>query len=310
MRREDVLMVERIRKLKEQREAVILAHNYQPAEIQDVADFVGDSLDLSQQAAQTDAKVIVFCGVHFMAETASLLCPDRIVLLPDENAGCPMADMVTAEALRGKKCEGQHVCVVCYINTSAEVKAECDICCTSGNALKVVAALPEDVPILFLPDKYLGSYLMNQSGRKMMLWPGYCPTHQRITVKDIMTLKEQHPLAKVLVHPECRSDVIAVADAVLGTGGMVRYVRESEAEVFIIGTEIGIIHRLQKENKSKRFIPASEQAICPNMKRVTLEKIVWSLETMEIRITVPEHIRERAHETVRRMFEPSRSGVK
>jgi quinolinate synthase len=301
----DGKIIEDILALKKEREAIILAHNYQLGEVQDIADFVGDSLDLSQKAAQTDAKVIVFCGVHFMAETASLLCPDKIVLLPDEHAGCPMADMVTAEALRDKKRQFPEASVVCYINTTAEVKAECDICCTSSNALKVVATLPRNKPILFVPDKYLGSYLSKVSGREMLLWPGYCPTHQRILAKDILSLKEQYPKAKVLVHPECRSEVVVLADEVLSTGGIIKFVKESKAEAFIIGTEIGIIYRLKKENPDKRFIPVSEQAVCPNMKLITLEKILWSLEEMTFQVTVPDAIRDKAQEAVRKMLQLS-----
>jgi len=295
-------ITEKILQLKEKRDAVILAHNYQLGEIHDIADFVGDSLDLSQKAAQTDAKVIVFCGVHFMAETASLLCPDKIVLLPDEHAGCPMADMVDVEDLRKKKSESPDAAVVCYINTTAAVKAECDICCTSSNALKVVSSIPEGKPIIFLPDRYLGSYAAAQGGREMILWPGYCPTHQRITAEDIVKLKKQYPEAQVVVHPECRSDVTALADKALGTGGMMRYARESEHTDFIIGTEIGIIYRLRKENPSKRFIPASEQAICPNMKLITLEKILWSLEEMVYQVSVPEELRDKARKSVERML--------
>lgn len=275
---------EKILKLKEQREAVILAHNYQLGEVQDIADFVGDSLDLSQKASQTGAKVIVFCGVHFMAETASLLCPDKVILLPDENAGCPMAEMVTAADIREKKKHVPEAGVVCYINSTAEVKAECDICCTSSNALKVISTLPEQRTILFVPDKYLGSYVSAKSGREIILWPGYCPTHQRIMAKDIVRLKEAYPEAKVIVHPECRSEVVALADEALGTGGMLRYIRESEREAFIIGTEIGIIYRMRKENPSKRFIPASEQAVCPNMKLISLEKVLWSLGEMAFQV--------------------------
>ena len=293
---------DKILHLKEKRDAVILAHNYQLGEIHDIADFVGDSLDLSQKAAQTDAKVIVFCGVHFMAETASLLCPDKIVLIPDEHAGCPMADMVTVEDLRKKKSESPDASVVCYINTTAAVKTECDICCTSSNALKVVSTIPEGKPIIFVPDRYLGAFAAAQSDREMILWPGYCPTHQRITADDIVKLKKQYPEAQVVVHPECRSDVTALADKALGTGGMMRYARESEHKDFIIGTEIGIIYRLRKENPSKRFIPASEQAICPNMKLITLEKILWSLEEMVYQVIVPEELRDKARKPVERML--------
>ena len=294
---------ESILKLKKQREAVIIAHNYQLGEVQDIADFVGDSLDLSQKASQTDAKVIVFCGVHFMAETASLLCPDKIVLLPDEHAGCPMAEMITAEDLRKKKEDCPEASVVCYVNSTAAVKAESDICCTSSNALKVVKTLPEDKPILFVPDMHLGSYVSAQSNRPIQLWPGYCPSHQRILARDVLKKKEEYPQAKVVVHPECRSEVIALADEVLGTGGMMKYVRESENEAFIIGTEIGIIYRLRKENPSKRFIPLSEQAICHDMKLISLEKILWSLEEMTFQIRVSDELKDRARGAVENMLQ-------
>ena len=301
-KKEDREIKEKILRLKEQRGALILAHNYQLGEVQDIADFVGDSLDLSQKASQTSAKVIVFCGVHFMAETASLLCPDKIVLLPDENAGCPMAEMATAADLREKKKHSPEASVVCYINSTAEVKAESDICCTSSNALKVIATLPEERPILFVPDKYLGSYVSEKSSKEVILWPGYCPTHQRILAKDIVKLKEHYPEAKVIVHPECPSEVIALADKVLGTEGMLRFVRESEANAFIIGTEIGIIYRMKKENPSKRFIPASEQAICPDMKLISLEKVLWSLEEMAFQVKVPDKLRDAAREAVEKML--------
>ena len=301
-KKEDREIKEKILRLKEQRKALILSHNYQLGEVQDIADFVGDSLDLSQKASQTNAKVIVFCGVHFMAETASLLCPDKVVLLPDENAGCPMAEMATAADLREKKKYSPEASVVCYINSTAEVKAESDICCTSSNALKVVATLPEEKPILFVPDRYLGSYVSTKSRRKVILWPGYCPTHLRITEKDILKLKEHHPEAKVIVHPECRSEVVALADEVLGTGGMLRFVRGSRAKAFIIGTEIGIIYRMRKENPSKQFIPASDQAICPDMKLISLEKILWSLEEMAFQVRVADELRDAAREAVEKML--------
>jgi quinolinate synthase len=295
-------IAEEIRKLKAERDAVILAHNYQPGEVQDIADFVGDSLDLSIRASQTDARVIVFCGVHFMAETAALLCPGRTVLLPDEQAGCPMADMVTAEQLGEEKSKSPRTAVVGYVNTSAAVKAECDICCTSGNAIKVINSLPEETPILFVPDRHLGAYVAAQTGREITLWPGYCPTHQFIRAGDIAALKKQYPGAQVLVHPECSGEVTSLADKVLGTGGMLTYARESAADTFIIGTESGIIHRLTKENPGKRFIPASERAVCPNMKRISLEKILWSLQDLRHEVRVPEELRARAKTAVDRMI--------
>jgi len=298
----DLPLAERILKLKRERNAVILVHNYQLGEVQDIADFVGDSLELSQKAAKTEADVIVFCGVHFMAETAAILCPDKTVLLPDEHAGCPMADMLTAEQLRQKKKELPNATVVCYVNSTAEVKAESDICCTSANAGKVVESLDND-EILFVPDQYLGHYVSNRTDKKLNLWPGYCPTHVRILPRDIIRLKQEYPQAKAVVHPECRPDVIAVADEVLSTGGMIRYARREDVGEMIVGTELGIIHRLRKENPGKRFIPVSEQAICPNMKLITLEKVLWSLEEMSPEVKVPEAIRLKAKTAVDRMLE-------
>jgi quinolinate synthase len=292
---------EKIGQLKEQKKAIILAHNYQLGEVQDVADFVGDSLELSQRAAQTKAEMIVFCGVHFMAETASILCPDKLVLLPDLNAGCPMANMITAEKLRQKKKEYPKAAVVCYINSSAAVKAEADVCCTSANAVKIVESVkPEE--ILFVPDQYLGQYVAAKIGKKMIFWPGYCPTHARILPDQIEKLKQDYPLAKVVVHPECRPEVIALADEVLSTGGLCRYAQTSQAKEIIVGTEIGIIHRLRKENPDKRFIPVSEQAICPNMKLITLEKIIYSLEETVFEVKVSPEIRTRAITAVNKML--------
>jgi quinolinate synthase len=296
-------LIEKILNLKTRKKAIILVHNYQLGEVQDIADFIGDSLELSQKAARTDAEVIVFCGVHFMAETASIICPDKTVLLPDLHAGCPMANMITPQALREKKKEYPRATVVCYINTSAAVKAESDICCTSANAVRLVEKLTDVEDIIFVPDQYLGSYVASQTGKKMILWPGYCPTHVRILPQDIMRRKAEHPQAKAVVHPECRPEVKALADAVLSTGGMIRFARETDARKIIVGTEIGIIHRLQKENPEKKFIPASEQAICPRMKLITLETILWSLENMTHEVKVPERIRRRARAAVDKMLE-------
>ena len=303
MENNDALLIERIERLKKQRNAIILAHNYQLGEVQDIADFVGDSLELSQKAAQTDAEVIVFCGVHFMAETASILCPDKIVVLPDMHAGCPMADMITAEGLRQKKKEHPGAAVVCYINSSAEVKAEADVCCTSANAVRIVDKLPGGTEILFVPDQYLGHYISAKTGREMILWPGFCPTHARIKSQDIIRLRQEHPQAKVVVHPECRPDVIALADEVLSTGGICRFASRTEVPEVIVGTEIGIIHRLRKENPDKRFIPASEQAVCPRMKLITLENVLWTLEEMAPEVKVPDEIRIRAKAAVDKMLE-------
>jgi len=303
----DAELIEKILSLKKRRNAVFLAHNYQLGEVQDIADFVGDSLELSQNAAKTDADVILFCGVHFMAETASILCPNKIILLPDINAGCPMADMVTAERLRERKRELPNATVVCYVNSSAEVKAESDVCCTSANAVKVIESL-DGKEILFVPDQYLGHYISTKTGKKMILWPGFCPTHLRIRPEDITRLKQEYPQAKVVVHPECRPEVINLADEVLSTGGICRYARQEDITQMIVGTEIGIIHRLRKENPGKRFIPASEQAICPRMKLITLEKILWSLEEMTPQVKVPEGIRIKAKLVVDKMLEIGRAG--
>ncbi|MCJ7516185.1 MAG: quinolinate synthase NadA [Dehalococcoidia bacterium] len=294
-------LTEKILKLKKKRNAVILVHNYQLGEVQDIADFVGDSLDLSQNAAKTDADVIVFCGVHFMAETASILCPDKTVLLPDEHAGCPMANMITAPQLRAKKKEHPQATVVCYINSSAEVKAESYICCTSANAVAVVESL-DSGEILFVPDQYLGHYISTKTSKKMVLWPGFCPTHARIMPEYIVKLRHEYPEAKVVVHPECRPDVIALADEVLSTSGMIKFAGREDVQEVIVGTEMGIIYRLKKENPGKKFIPVSEQAICPNMKLITLEKVLWSLEEMAPEVKVPEKIRLKAKAAVDRML--------
>ena len=298
----DKELVEQIQELRKQRNAVLLVHNYQRSEIHEIADFIGDSLELSQKAAATDADVIVFCGVHFMAETAAILCPDRTVLLPDVHAGCPMADMITAERLREKKKELPDAAVVCYVNSSADVKAESDICCTSANAVKVIDAL-DDEEILFVPDQYLGHYISTKTDKKIHLWPGYCPTHAKIQPEDITQLKKEHPDARALVHPECRPDVIALADAVLSTSGMCRYAQETDVKEIIVGTESGIIYRMQKENPDKTFLPISDKAVCPNMKKITLDKVLWSLKEMSPQVTVPETIRVRAKQAVDWMLE-------
>jgi quinolinate synthase len=303
--REDKKLINRIQELKAKRKAVILAHNYQIGEVQDIADFVGDSLELTQSAIKTKAEVIVFCGVHFMAETASILCSDKVVLLPDLQAGCPMADMIDAQGVKGMKSQFPDASVVCYVNSTAEVKAESDICCTSGNAIKLVERIGDGQEIIFIPDQYLGRYVAEKSGRTMHLWPGYCPTHLKITPRDILTMKAKHPEAKVIVHPECHPEVTVLADAVLGTGGMRRYVKESNAQEFIVGTEVGIIHGLKKDNPGKQFYTASDMAVCPNMKWITLEKILWVLEEMTNQITVPEDTAIKARKAVERMLEIS-----
>jgi len=296
-------LVDKLIQLKKERNAVILAHNYQLGEVQDMADFVGDSLDLSRKAAKTEEEVIVFCGVQFMAETASILSPDKIVLLPEINAGCPMANMVTVEKLKEKKQKYGHPYVVCYVNSTAEVKAESDICCTSANAVKIVRGLDQTRKVLFIPDQYLGHYVSTKVGKEIILWPGYCPTHLRILPQDITRLRKEHPQAKVIVHPECRPEVISLADEVQSTGGMCRYAKTTENNEIIVGTELGIIHRLRKENPEKKFFSVSEQAICPNMKLITLEKVIWSLKEMQYQIKVPARIANRARKAVDRMLE-------
>jgi quinolinate synthase len=293
--------VQRIKELAMARNAVILAHNYQRGEVQDIADFVGDSLELSQRASATDAAVIVFCGVHFMAETASILCPDRTVLLPDAGAGCPMANMITAAQLLAKKRELPGATVVTYVNSSAAVKAESDYCCTSANGVRIVQSIAND-EIIFVPDQYLGDYIRRRTGRKMTLWPGYCPTHVKILPEDIQRARQAHPRARVVVHPECRPDVIDLADEALSTSGMIRYAARDDVAELIVGTEVDILHRLKKENPGKKFYPASAKAVCPNMKKITLEKIVASLERMKPEIRVPEDIRGRAKAAVDRML--------
>ncbi|PKN20576.1 MAG: quinolinate synthase [Deltaproteobacteria bacterium HGW-Deltaproteobacteria-6] len=294
----------KIKQLKKEKNAIILAHNYQLPEVQDIADFVGDSLGLSITAANTDADVIVFCGVHFMAETAKILSPAKTVLLPDPKAGCPMADMIDAEGLQALQAEHPRAATLCYVNTTASVKAHCDYCCTSGNALKMVQhILKSHDEIIFVPDKYLAQYVSAQVGRKFIMWEGFCPTHARILPEDIMRARGLHPQAKVLVHPECTPELTRLADVVASTEKMCHYVHDNEATEFIIGTEIGIIHRMQKENPSKYFYPASEKASCPNMKRINLEKILWSLTDMDYEITVPEETMNQARGAIERMLE-------
>jgi quinolinate synthase len=297
----DQQLIEKIEALKADRNAIILAHNYQRDEVQSLADYTGDSLGLSIRASQTDADVIVFCGVHFMAETASILCPEKTVLMPDPDAGCPMADMIDAQQLRDLKAQHPGAVVVAYVNSSAEVKAETDVCCTSSNAVKVVESLKDAPEIIFVPDQYLGAFVAQQTGRKMILWQGYCPTHMRITPEHIQRQKAAHPEAEVLVHPECTQPVVALADYALSTEGICRRAHESKAREFIIGTELGVMYRLKSENPAKTFYPATDFALCPNMKKTTLEKILWCLEGMKHEVRVPEDIRVRARQAVDRM---------
>ena len=295
-------LIEKINRLKKERRALILSHNYQVGEIQDIADFTGDSLELSQIATRTEAKVILFCGVHFMAETAALLNPDKVVLIPDLTAGCSMSDMITVEKVRELKAQHPGAVVVCYVNTSVAVKAESDICCTSSNAAKVVLSIPPDREIIFIPDQYLGSYLSRQTGRKLILYDGYCPVHYRIMAADLEEVKVQHPNAEVVVHPECTPEVITQADQVLSTSGISRAVRQSSAEEIIVGTEIGILHRLKKENPQKKIFAACQWCDCAHMKVNTLEKVLWSLEDMQHVVIVPAGIFLNARRAVERMM--------
>ncbi|MFC1949873.1 quinolinate synthase NadA [Chloroflexota bacterium] len=296
-------LIEKIESLKKSRNAVFLAHNFQLGEVQDIAGFVGDSLEVIQEAAATDADVIVICGVHFLAETAAIIRPDKIVLLPDISAGCPLVDMVTAARLREKKKENPGAMVVCYVNSSAAVKAESDICYTAANAIRIVEKLPPGEEILFIPDQYLGDFVATQTERDLVLWPGFCSTHIKIRPEDISRLKAEHPQAKVVVHMECIPPVKALADAVSGSGGILRFACETDAKEIIVGTETGILHRLRKENPDKTFIAASERAICPKMKLVTLEKILWSLENMGPQVKVGERNRLKAKKAVDKMLD-------
>jgi len=296
-------LLEKIKEWKKKRDAVILAHNYQLPEVQDVADLRGDSLELSRAAAKTTAKVIVFCGVHFMAETAAILSPEKKVIVPDINAGCPMANMIKPEDIKKLRKEHPDAAVVGYVNTSAEVKAELDYCCTSTNAVAVVNYLKDKKEIIFVPDKYLGDFVAKKTGRKLIQWNGYCPTHVKILPEDIKREKKFHPFAKVMVHPECSPQVVSLADEVLSTSQMAKFAKASEAKEFIVGTEVGLIYRLKQDNPSKEFYPASEAAVCPNMKRTTQEKILWSLEEMKEEVKVSDDIRQRAKLAIDRMLE-------
>ena len=298
----DESLRQEIRELARERGAVILAHNYCRGEVQDVADFTGDSLELARAAAKTEAGVIVFCGVYFMAETAKILNPSRTVLVPDPSAGCPMADMVTAEQLRALKAANPGAKAVCYVNSTAEVKAECDICVTSGNAEKVMSRFAPDEKIIFVPDRHLGGHIAGMLGLTYTLWPGYCPTHASLTAKAVADARALHPGAPVLVHPECARDVRDAADERLSTGGMCRYARESAAKEIIVGTETGILHRLRKENPGKTFYPVSERTVCPNMKKNTLENLHHSLREMVTEVTVPEDIATRARRAIDAML--------
>ena len=293
-----------VKELKKQRGAVILAHNYQEGPIQEVADFTGDSLKLAQFAKTVAEPIILFCGVHFMAESAAMICPDKKVIVPDPAAGCSLADMIVPEHVRKWKKEHPGGVAVCYINTSAAVKAECDYCCTSANGEVVIEAIPAEKEILFVPDYYLGTYLKTRTGRKIDVWKGYCPAHAVIDPERIDRLRDEHPDAEFLMHPECGclTKQMDLADQILSTEGMVRYVKQSPSHAFIVATENGILHRMRKHNPDKLFLPASEHASCHHMQRNTLDKVFWSLVNLQHRVTVPPAIAKRALLPIERML--------
>jgi len=292
-----------IDRLKKERAAVILAHNYTAPEIQDIADFVGDSLELSRKAAACRAPVIVFCGVKFMAETAKILSPEAVVLHPNPNSGCPMADMADSAAVAACRKAHPDTVIVAYVNTTAATKTHVDICCTSGNAEKVIASIPKEKRILFLPDANLGRNLAKKLNRPMELWPGFCPTHNRILPEWIAAARAAHPGATVLVHPECLPATVALADRALSTGGMLKFVRESAETEFVIGTETGILYRMKKENPEKKFYPLEPEPICPNMKKITLEDVLFALQDLSPRIELDPETIARARIPIDRMLE-------
>lgn len=293
---------ERLLQLKKERNAIILAHYYQRDEIQDVADFRGDSFLLAQKAAQTDADVIVFCGVHFMGESAKILAPDKTVIIPDERAGCPMADMVHVDGLRELKAKHPDAKVVTYINSSAEVKAETDICCTSSNAVKVIQSLDTD-KIIWVPDKNLGDYVSKFTDKEMIIWEGYCNTHDMLTVKDVEQMRAKYPEAEFVAHPECRPEVVKMADFVGSTTAIIKYCRESDKKEFIVGTEDGTGYQLRLDSPDKTFHFATRYLVCPNMKVNNLKKLVRALETMEPEIYVPPQIADKARLSLERMLQ-------
>ncbi len=306
-------LVEEIQRLKRERNAVLLAHNYQYPEIQDIADYVGDSLGLAQAAAKTDAEVIVFCGVYFMAETAAIQCPDKTVLIPDRRAGCSLADSITGEQLRAWKAEHPNAVVVSYVNTTAEVKAETDYCCTSGNAVKVIQSIPEDRPILFLPDMFLGTYLREVTGRPLEIWAGECHVHAAIRPEAVAAKRAAHPNAEFLIHPECgcvssklhflaRGAIDPQNTFILSTEGMLRRSEQSPAREFVVATETGMLHRMRKANPEKAFYPISEATVCRYMKMTTLPKVLRSLQEMSYPVTVAPEIAERARGAIDRML--------
>ncbi len=326
MPKETEAIVEEILKLKREKNAIILSHNYQRDEVQDIADFVGDSLELSRTAAEVNCDVIVFCGVHFMAESASILSPNKTVLLPELDAGCPMADMIQVSSprkvwktfpgyeiqptfvfpheftLRDIKAKYPGVPVVAYVNTTAEVKAESDICCTSANVVKVIESLPDE-RVICIPDRNLSMWAQKNTKKQVIAWDGFCHVHDRITKKDVLKAREEYPNALLMAHPECRLEVLELADHVTSTSGMLRFAKSSDAKEFIVGTETGLMHRLKKENPDKIFYPLRKDMVCPNMKKTTLNSILSALKEMKNIIKVPEEIRIPAKKALDRMLE-------
>jgi quinolinate synthase len=297
-------MKEKIRSLLKKRNAIMLSHNYQPPEIQDLADICGDSLELSIKASQTDAKVIVFCGVHFMAETASILSPDKTVLLPRKDAGCPMADMIEPGSLQVMIDRLPPMPVVTYVNSTAEVKALSTICCTSANAVDIVNSLDAD-EVIMTPDRNLALYTASRTKKKVYSWNGYCPIHNRLNPEDVHNARREYPEAVFMAHPECRPEVLNLADVICSTSGMIRYARGSKSTSFIVGTEVGLIYPLKRANPGKKFYPASSRMVCKDMKKISIEDVERSLVSMQGEVKVPEHIRRTAFQAVQRMVDLS-----
>lgn len=298
---DNTLLIEKILRIKKERHAIILAHNYQPGEVQDIADIVGDSLELSRAAASIDCDVIVFCGVDFMAETAAILSPHKKVLLPAPDACCPMAEMITAGELALLRERHPDAAVVCYVNTTAEVKAESDICCTSSNAVKVVNSLDQQ-RVIFVPDQNLARYVARFTDKEVLPWEGYCIVHDQYTLDQVQEAKRRYPKAVVIVHPECRPEVIDLADHIASTSGIIRHVCSSDEHEFIIGTEVGILHRIKKECPDKQCYPLSDRAICRNMKKTDLAKVHAALLHLSPRITVPDDVATKARAAIDRML--------
>lgn len=305
-------LIDGIKVLKEQKNAVILGHNYMVPEVQDIADYIGDSLGLSRQAAKTDAEMIIFCGVHFMAETASIISPDKRVLIPDLDAGCSLAESITVEQLREWKAEHPDAVVVSYVNTSAAIKAECDYCCTSSNAVNVINTIPEEKEILFLPDKFLGSYIEMVTGRELNIWDGCCHVHEKIGELNLSEKQEEYPNAEILIHPECGCSTSCMMKSAMyfdckdghihSTSGMLDHARDSDSEEFVVATETGILHRMRKENPGKKFYPANENSVCEFMKMITLEKLYDSLKYEQYEVKVDAALAEQAYLPIERML--------